>query len=144
MKLAELQIKLIEIHHLKPHEKVFLEKVEIIQKLFHNNIYQLRPVVIDLKSKMIIDGHHRYEALKRSGCLLCPCIEIDYLQASIIALEGGASGKELNKNEIINSALNGFIFDQKFTYHVVKMSDGKFIHFNDLIAETSIEIKALK
>ena len=144
MNLAEPTIKLIEIIKLKPHEKVFLEKVELIQQLFKNNLYELRPVMIDITTKMIIDGHHRYEALKRSGCLLCPCIEVDYLQASIIALEKGVSGKELNKNEIINSALSGFLFDQKFTYHIVKMDDGKFFHFNNLVTEISLAFETLK
>ena len=58
-------IQFIPIDDLKPHEEVKPKKAEQYAKfLSRARKHYARPILIDEKTKVILDGHHRWYALK--------------------------------------------------------------------------------
>ena len=80
--------ELIELRSLLPHEEVSLSKSKnIADTIKKNTLYFFKPIIITKDERMIIDGHHRYTALKSLGLNLAPCIVCDYHSDQIIVME---------------------------------------------------------
>ena len=99
------------------HEEVDRQYVEKIIKTLHKQKF-IPIVVVKISGKnkyVILDGHHRFNALKSEGKNLIPCIIVDYN-----TVELGHWRKEyshVKKEDVINGALSGKKFPQKTTRH---------------------------
>ena len=69
----------------------------------------------------VIDGHHRYTALKELGYNKIPVTVINYFSNHIITDEKDS----LSKNKIIENSLNGNLFEPKTTKHLVYCNKNK-------------------
>jgi ParB/RepB/Spo0J family partition protein len=112
MKLAYLSIKT-----LLEHEEIDRGRVEEIIKTLHKQ--KFIPIVVTKipnKNKyVILDGHHRFNAVKSEGTKSIPCIIVKYNTVNL-----GYWRKEysyLKKEDIISSALSGKKFPKKTTRH---------------------------
>ena len=139
----DLEHSLIHVSEIFPHEQVSQKRVKQIIKTITSHQYDLPPIIIDRKTKVIIDGHHRFHAIKELNYNQIPCIELDYLSDSIVALCEGEKGDILNKNEILQNAILGKLYPQKFTYHAIRDHEGAFIHLSKIIKKISINLEGL-
>ena len=115
-KELNIRIKEVPIKKLLPHEKVNSNEVEkIVQKSFHKNNYKIPLIIVCDKTNMIIDGHHRLEALKLLGFTKIPVIYVNYLNEDIIC----SNTNKISKGELINSALNKNFNEIKRSQHRV-------------------------
>jgi len=73
-----IQIDLVDIDLLRPHEETDQEYVKILTEKISRDKILRRPLLIDSEEMIILDGHHRYEALKRLGMRKVPVIKIRY------------------------------------------------------------------
>ncbi len=73
-----MEIALYPIKDLIPHEKVNYYKVKIILNNIKRTNILFKPIIIDKKHNIIIDGHHRYHALMLLGVKHIPVIVADY------------------------------------------------------------------
>ena len=64
---------------------------------------------------MIIDGHHRYFALKELGLEKIPVTMINYFSDKIITDKNDS----LMKHDIIENALSGKLYEPKSTKHLI-------------------------
>ena len=82
-----------------------------------------RPLIIDKKYKIVLDGSHRYAFLYSQGYKLAPVIEVDYENESIFV--GNHlhhrflydENKKITKKEVINRALNNKLYNPRTTRH---------------------------
>ena len=131
----------LNIDILLPHETHFPQKAEqILNRLEREKLYQLSPILIDKDSKVIIDGHHRFEALKKYGAKEIPCILCNYSDPRIIVFEREIGGKNIDKQEIISNAKKHNLYPQKFTCHAVQNKEGEFIHISKVINHVSLKL----
>ena len=74
-------IKEVDVDIIMPHEKVLLDKKNILKNnlKYKDGYIIISTILICSKSKMIIDGHHRYTALKELGYKKIPVTFIDYM-----------------------------------------------------------------
>ena len=72
---------------------------------------------------MIIDGHHRFHALKLLNIALIPVSLIDYNSDLILTNEERIV---LSKKEIIESAKNKNIFPPRTSRHVINFKNHNF------------------
>jgi hypothetical protein len=84
--LIKCRIVLKDIEDLYGHEQVVRPQVEFLKDNLKRLGYFFRPILIVKKYNVVLDGHHRVQALKEMGGVRIPCIEIDYLDNPEISL----------------------------------------------------------
>ena len=89
------EIKEVEIINIIPHEKVLIDKKEVLKENLKYKDDQLiiSTILICSHSNMIIDGHHRYTALKELGYKKAPVTLVNYFSDKIITDEKTTSQK---------------------------------------------------
>ena len=75
-----------DINLLIPHEKVLLDKKEILKNnlKYKDDDLIISTILICSESNLIIDGHHRYTALKELGYTKIPVTVLNYFSDKII------------------------------------------------------------
>ena len=68
-----------------------------------------------METHMIIDGHHRYFALKELGIEKIPVTLINYFSEKIKTDDNNS----FSKNEIIENAKKGNLYEPKSTKHLI-------------------------
>lgn len=125
----------VRLSDLVPHEQYREEHKEELKKELEEDGMQKRPIAIySLESYLpgkylIIDGHHRTEALKELGCEEIVANLVDYFEKDIRVLTWKAE-KEWNKDVIIKRAIKGDLLEPKTTKHVL-LINGKPYAFQD-------------
>lgn len=66
------QIQLVPNHLLKQHEQIRKRHVQMLLKQIQHDGYLNSPLIVDKKSMIILDGHHRFNALKSLGMASSP------------------------------------------------------------------------
>jgi len=117
------EVKLIDINLLKPHEKIIEKKKTSLAKFIksYESYYVISSIVCCNESLLIIDGHHRYFALKELGFKKVPVTLIDYRSDSI------RTGKinPLEKKYIIDIGKSSVLLEPKSTEHAVYCNKSK-------------------
>ncbi len=126
------QVKLFKINQLKPHEQTSPNRLKKVSAFLHKARKFTYPIVVDLKSKVVLDGHHRMQVVKQSGCSLIPVLLVNY-QSSKITVTSRRKNFAVSKKIIINRALNRQLFPLKTTKH----------HFNFKLPKINISLKQL-
>ncbi|GEN26541.1 hypothetical protein HVA01_01870 [Halovibrio variabilis] len=111
-------IKLIDIMILKPHESINEERVNEIANLIINEGLWKHPIVIDNKTKIIMDGHHRYHAAKKLGLISIPCWLLSYDDAYLNVLSW-KTGESFDIKGIIDVVDKGTLYPPKTTRHII-------------------------
>jgi len=110
-------LKLLPLRLLKSHEQVVEPHVEELMSEIERDGVLRDPIYVDVVSKVILDGHHRTEALKRLGCRRIPAVLVRYFSPEI-RVESWRPGVKVTKREVIYRGLNGIKFPPKTSRHV--------------------------
>tara|TARA_B100000965_G_scaffold392700_1_gene402551 strand:+ start:10 stop:456 length:447 start_codon:yes stop_codon:yes gene_type:complete len=118
-----ISIEELSVNSLVPHEKVLLDKKDILKNnlKYKDDDIIISTIIVCSESNLIIDGHHRYTALKELGYNKIPVTVINYFSNHIITDEKDS----LSKNKIIENSLNGNLFEPKTTKHLVYCNKNK-------------------
>ncbi|MDM7275014.1 MAG: ParB N-terminal domain-containing protein [Thermoprotei archaeon] len=76
------------------------------------------PILVDSKTMIVLDGHHRVEALKLLGCSLIPAILVDY-DDSCVSVSSWRPGVVVTKGMVRASGLSGLPMPPKTSKHRV-------------------------
>jgi len=116
-------IKEVDVDIIMPHEKVLLDKKNILKNnlKYKDGYIIISTILICSKSKMIIDGHHRYTALKELGYKKIPVTLINYFSDKIITDKNDT----LLKKDIIFNSQNNNLYEPKTTKHLIYCNENK-------------------
>jgi hypothetical protein len=116
-------VKMIDIDLLNPHEKIIEEKKISLVKFIksYKSYYIISSIVCCHESLLVIDGHHRYFALKELGFKKVPVTLIDYKSDSIRT----GIMNPLDKKFIIDVGKSSTLLEPKSTEHAVYCNKSK-------------------
>lgn len=130
----KLQYAIVELDRLRPHEAteepLIAETAESIRK----DGFLRRPLLVESRHLVILDGHHRYEALKRLGCSRAAVYLVDYEDDGIgLTTWPGAKVDVVSKEDVIDRGLRNDPFPPKTTRHIVPELDEVRVPLNELL-----------
>jgi len=73
-----LEIKLEEVEKLHIHEEVIPDILHKLTEEIRADGYVKHPVIVDLKTLVVLDGMHRLAAIENLGCRFIPVCLVDY------------------------------------------------------------------
>lgn len=115
--------KIVKVSDLKPLEKVLPSHLDNIEKMLFKDGEMRRPLIIDEKYNVVLDGSHRYAFLVKYGFKYAPVISVQYDDESIFVgnhLKHRFLKDEnfvISKSEVIYRGLNEKLFDARTTRH---------------------------
>lgn len=74
---------MVDIEELKPHEEVIETLVNKLAAEIRKDDVVRDPLIVDQDYHVILDGMHRFKALKRLKCRFAPCCLLDYMNPQI-------------------------------------------------------------
>lgn len=119
----KFRIKLVRISELKFHECTDAVRLTALRDEILSDGVLKRPIVIDDSTKVIIDGHHRAEALRLLGCKRIPACCVDYT-CEKIGLKPNPIEAKITKDKVIEAALKNNPFKPKSTWHYIRFENG--------------------
>lgn len=114
-----MKYKLIDINQLLPHEEINDDNfIKVREDIILKNKIE-KAVIVDKHTNTILDGHHRYNAIKDLNNKLIPVIEVDYLADESITLKHfRVEYSHLNKQSVIITAQSKSTLPYKTTKHI--------------------------
>jgi len=126
----------LPIDELKPHEEgspLYLELLR--QEILRDGILKY-PIIADEKTHVILDGMHRWLALKSLGYMLIPVILVDAFQNPKIRVGRkrihryiSDSDKKITIEKVISAGLNGCLMKPRSTRHFFPFSKFQQINY---------------
>lgn len=108
-------IEFIPTSYLKHIEDYSKKRAEwLIQKIKNEQIWT-KPLCLDKKHHLVMDGQHRMEAAKILGLAYVPCILFDYHSVKIWSLR---DNYHVDHETVITRALNENIYPYKTVKHL--------------------------
>jgi len=136
MEKSNLKIALVPIDELKPHEKgspLYLELLK--QEILRDGMLKY-PIIADEKSHVILDGMHRWLALKSLGYTLIPVMLINAFQNPKIRVGRRRihryvtdSDEEIPIERVISAGLNRCLMKPRSTRHFFPFSKFQQINY---------------
>jgi cysteine synthase/O-phosphoserine sulfhydrylase/cystathionine beta-synthase len=140
--MIDIKTQLANLDELKQHEEVDPQHLkDLTQKIALDKILKFA-IVADKNTNIILDGEHRFNALKNLGCKKIPVVYVDYNSPDIL-VQNWRKGKKLTKKDVIEAGLSKQKLPPKTSRHMIKMSDN-LTHIFAIEKRVDIPIEALK
>ncbi|MGQ0537271.1 MAG: ParB N-terminal domain-containing protein, partial [Methanobacteriota archaeon] len=112
------EFRLVPVRELHPHEEVEPGRADALAKVLARQGRVDQPIVVDRATLVILDGHHRYEAVRALGLRLVPAYLVDYQDPRITVRSWRANRMPPSRAEVVAQALAGRRYPPKTTRHV--------------------------
>jgi L-serine kinase (ADP) len=113
------EYELVPIERLRSHEEFDEDNVaELMEEIRRQGVFA-DPIWVARGSYVILNGHHRVEALRRLGASRVPAWVLDY-ETDLVSLEPWRPGLPITKAEVVHRGLTGDLFPPKTTRHRIR------------------------
>ncbi|MEM2367119.1 MAG: ParB N-terminal domain-containing protein [Candidatus Bathyarchaeia archaeon] len=123
-KTGAFKIVLLPIDALKPHEKGSPLYLEMLKKEILRDSVLKYPIIADEKTNVILDGMHRWLALKSLGYTQIPVLCVNIFQNPQIRIGRrrihryiGNSNSPITAEDVVTAALSGKLMEPRTTRH---------------------------
>ena len=115
----------VDIKRLKEHEETTDERIRLLSDDIERDGVLKRAIAVDIKTNVILDGHHRLCALLKLNCKKIPVVFFNYDDPAIKVLPW-RKGESVNKEIVRKAGLSDKKLPPKTTKHVIEV--GNEIH----------------
>jgi hypothetical protein len=129
-------VALLQIDELRPHEKGSPIYLELLKREILRDGMLRYPIVADEKTRVILDGMHRWLALKSIGCKSIPVLLVDVFQKPAIRVGRkrihqymSDSIEEITVETVISAGLDGQLMEPRTTRHFFPFSKHQLINY---------------
>jgi len=136
MEKPDFKMVLMPINELKPHEKGLPLYLELLKREILNDGFLKYPIIVDEKTYVILDGMHRWLALKNLGYTLIPVILVDAFKNPKIRVGRRRIHRyicnpdhEIDVEKVISAGLSGCLMKPKSTRHFFYFSKFQQINY---------------
>ena len=133
---TRIQIALVPIDELRPHEKGSPLYLELLRKEILKDGMLNYPVIVDEKTYVILDGMHRWLALKSLGYKNLPAMLVDAFQKPAIRVGKKRIqryhvdfNEELTVDKVISTGISGKLMPPRSTRHFFPFSKLQRINY---------------
>lgn len=118
----QVRYALVELEKLRPHERTEPGLLARTVDSLRTDGFVRRALLVESRHLVILDGHHRFEALKRLGCARAPAYLVEYEDDGIgLTTWPEAVVSRVTKEEVVDRGLRGDLFPPKTTRHLVSV-----------------------
>ena len=117
------EFELIAPRLLLPHEEIDPGRLDRLVEEIQNAGFFYPPVLIDRATRVILDGHHRWNAATRLSFALMPCYSVLYLDDPRIRVMSRRPDIEVTKQSVIDMAMSGRMYPHKTTRHMYDLPE---------------------
>lgn len=110
-------LTLVALSRLRAHEQFEEPRVQELQHRIQRDRSVPVAIVADAATLVVLDGHHRLEALRRLGCKRAPVMLVDYQRPDIRVGAWRHGETAPTKDEVLLQAQAGKLFPPKTTRH---------------------------
>jgi len=115
-----LGTQLIELGALKQHEEVDRAHLRELKKEIESDKILKFAIAVDKNTNIILDGEHRFNALKELGCTKIPVIFVDYGSPDI-EVKAWRKNDQVTKKDVIEAGLSGKKLPPKTSEHMIRI-----------------------
>ena len=120
-----MNVRLLDLSTLRPHEHVHAENVRILAEHLADEEVVRQPLLVAEGSLVILDGHHRFKALKTVlKARRAPCVLVDYHDHALVSLEAWRADQPVDRSMVVAAAMTGRLLPAKSTRHRVRVEMG--------------------
>ncbi|MCX7567706.1 ParB N-terminal domain-containing protein [Sulfitobacter sp. F26169L] len=113
---------LIPIADVSPHEEVDASHVDHIMTAIVTDRVIKRPLIVARGCKTLLDGHHRYHALRLLEVDFLPCVVVDYDDRSLVEVDSWREGEVVTREIIRSAAASNQMLPIKTSRHMLKFA----------------------
>ena len=115
---SRVRFALLRPERLRIHEEIVPDRVEALVQEIRGSGRVEQPILVARGSGVVLDGHHRFEALRRLGVRKVPAWVIEY-DDPLVQLDRWDAGPPLSKRDVVERARAGQPFPPKTSRHRV-------------------------
>jgi len=109
---------LVDSARLLPHEQVDAGRLEQLAQEIAGDGVLREPVLVDGRSLVILDGHHRVQVLRSLGCSLIPVYLVDYYDPAV-QVRSWREDVRVDKASVLRRGLGQTPFPPRTSRHTV-------------------------
>jgi hypothetical protein len=136
------KVEIVEINKLKEHEEIDTNHLKKLIKEIKSYKILKRPIVVDKNTNIILDGAHRFNALKALGCKKIPAVLVNYRSPKIKVMSW-RKGEKIDKKDVIIAGVTGNKMPPKTSKHMI-LINGRLKHISFIEKIINFPIEKLK
>lgn len=140
--LPTKDIKLVQLNDLKQHEEVDPNHLRELKEEIESDNTLKFAIIVDKNTNVILDGEHRFNALKELGCKTIPVVYVDY-NSPDIEIHSWKNNPNITKKDIVLAGTNGSRLPPKTSKHMIRIGDA-LLHISVLEKRVDIPLKELR
>ena len=115
-----VRFEVLEIGKLHGHERIRPGLLEELTRQIRRDGYLRRPILVADRDFVILDGHHRFEAIRALGAQRIPAYVVDYLSDVVqLSTWPDAVVSVVTKEDVIRRGRTGDLFPPKTSRHTL-------------------------
>ncbi len=114
-------VALVSVSWLKPHEEIKEKNRDKLLEMTKKWGGYTKPIIVDVVTGAILDGHHRHSVAICLGLNRVPAILVDYLDDESISVDvwPGCGLDSITKQDVIDMSLSDDLFPPKTSKHTI-------------------------